>query len=96
MNKRSALMLSAALVLTLIVGGLAVATGVTGPTVSNAVPRAERRSSPEPIVRTVRRTVTRMNSLTTLMPESWTSGPSSAARRRRPGGASRFQRCGGG
>jgi hypothetical protein len=58
MNKRSALMLSAALVLTLIVGGLAVATGLTGPTVSNAVPRAERRASSEPVVRTVRRTVT--------------------------------------
>ncbi len=58
MNKRSALLVSAGLVLTLIVGGLAVATGLTGPTVSNAVPRADRRSSPEPIVRTVRRTVT--------------------------------------
>jgi len=58
MNKRSALMLSAALVLTLIVGGLAVATGLTGPTVSNAVPRAERGASSEPVVRTVRRTVT--------------------------------------
>ena len=57
MNKRSALMLSAALVLTLIVGGLAVATGLTGPSVSNAVPRAERRASSEPVVRTVRRTV---------------------------------------
>jgi hypothetical protein len=57
MNKRSALMLSAALVLTLIVGGFAVATGLTGPTVSNAVPRAERRASSEPVVRTVRRTV---------------------------------------
>jgi hypothetical protein len=58
MNKRSALMLSAGLVLTLIVGGLAVATGLTGPTVSNAVPRAQRSSTSEPVVRTVRRTVT--------------------------------------
>jgi hypothetical protein len=51
-------MLSAGLVLTLIVGGLAVATGLTGPTVSTAVPRAERRAPSEPVVRTVRRTVT--------------------------------------
>lgn len=58
MNKRSALMLSAGLVLTLIVGGLAVATGLTGPSVSNAVPRAQRSSASEPLVRTVRRTVT--------------------------------------
>ena len=58
MNKRSALMLSAGLVLTLIVGGLAVATGLTGPSVSNAVPRAQRSSTSEPVVRTVRRTVT--------------------------------------
>ena len=58
MNKRSALMLSAGLVLTLIVGGLAVATGLTGPSVSNAVPRVQRSSTSEPVVRTVRRTVT--------------------------------------
>ena len=58
MNKRSALMVAAGLVLTLIVGGIAVAVGMTGPTVSSAVPRAERRSAQEPIVRTVRRTVT--------------------------------------
>ncbi len=51
-------MLSAGLVLTLIVGGLAVATGLTGPSVSNAVPRAQRSSASEPLVRTVRRTVT--------------------------------------
>ena len=58
MDKRSALMLSAGLVLTLIVGGLAVATGLTGPSVSNAVPQAQRSSTSEPVVRTVRRTVT--------------------------------------
>ncbi len=58
MNTRSALMLSAGLVLTLIVGGLAVATGLTGPSVSNAVPRVQRSSSSEPVVRTVRHTVT--------------------------------------
>jgi hypothetical protein len=58
MNKRSALMLSAGLVLTLIVGGLAVAAGLTGPSVSTAVPRVQRSSASEPVVRTVRRTVT--------------------------------------
>ena len=58
MNKRSALAIAAGLVLTLIVGGLAVAAGLTGPTVSSAVPDADRRSAPEPVVRTVRRTVT--------------------------------------
>ena len=58
MNKRSALLVSAGLVLTLIVGGLAVAVGLTGPSVSSAVPRVDRRAASEPTVRTVRRTVT--------------------------------------
>ena len=57
MNKRSALMVAAGLILTLVVGGLAVAIGLTGPSVSSAVPRA-RRAAVEPMVRTVRRTVT--------------------------------------
>ena len=57
MNKRSALMVAAGLILTLVVGGLAVAIGLTGPSVSSAVPR-ERRAAVEPMVRTVRRTVT--------------------------------------
>jgi len=56
MKKRSALMVSAGLVLTLVVGGLAVAIGTTGPTVSNGTPRVS--GSAEPLVRTVRRTVT--------------------------------------
>lgn len=58
MNKRSALLVAAGLVLTLIVGGLAVAAGLTGPSVSSAVPRVDRRAASEPMVRTVRRTVT--------------------------------------
>lgn len=58
MKKRSALLVAAGLVLTLIVGGLAVAVGLTGPSVSTAVPRVDRRATSEPIVRTVRRTVT--------------------------------------
>ncbi|MGZ8629482.1 MAG: hypothetical protein ACXWZF_00740 [Actinomycetota bacterium] len=57
MNKRSALMVAAGLILTLVVGGLAVAIGLTGPSVSSAVPRAGR-TTPEPVVRTVKRTVT--------------------------------------
>ena len=57
MNKRSAVLVASGLVLTLIVGGFAVAVGLTGPSVSSAVPHAEQRSA-EPLVRTVRRTVT--------------------------------------
>lgn len=56
MKKRSALMVAAGLVFTLVVGGLAVAIGITGPTVSGGTPRAGR--SVEPEVRTVERTVT--------------------------------------
>jgi hypothetical protein len=57
MNRRSAVMLAGGLVLTLIVGGLAVATGLTGPAVSDAETLTGGGSA-EPIVRTVRRTVT--------------------------------------
>jgi hypothetical protein len=57
MNKRSASMVAAGLILTLVVGGLAVAIGLTGPSVSSAVPRA-RRTASKPVVRTVKRTVT--------------------------------------
>jgi hypothetical protein len=86
MNKRSALMLSAGLVLTLIVGGLAVATGLTGPSVSNAVPRVQRSSSSEPVVRTVRRTVTvhkkadaKPGQVVQVGAPATTSGPSSTS-----------------
>ena len=43
MNKRSAMLMAAGLVLTLIVGGVAMSIGLTGPTSSEATPRAERR-----------------------------------------------------
>jgi hypothetical protein len=86
MNKRSALMLSAGLVLTLIVGGLAVATGLTGPSVSNAVPRVQRSTSSEPVVRTVRRTVTvhkkadaKPGQVVQVGAPATTSGPSSTS-----------------
>lgn len=57
MKKRSASMVAAGLIFTLVVGGLAVAIGMTGPSVSNGVPQADR-SATEPVVRTVRRTLT--------------------------------------
>jgi hypothetical protein len=50
-------MLAGGLVLTLIVGGLAVATGLTCPAISDAETLTGGGSA-EPIVRTVRRTVT--------------------------------------
>ena len=86
MNKRSALMLSAGLVLTLIVGGLAVATGLTGPSVSNAVPGVQRSSTSEPLVRTVRSTVTvhkkadaKPGQVVQVGAPTATSGPSSSS-----------------
>ena len=57
MKKRSASMVAAGLIFTLVVGGLAVAIGMTGPSVGNGVPQADR-SATEPVVRTVRRTLT--------------------------------------
>ncbi len=56
MNKRSALVVSAGLVLTLVAGGLAVVIGMTGPTISSGSPRTDTQV--EPIVRTVKRTIT--------------------------------------
>ena len=58
MNKRSAMLMAAGLVLTLIVGGVAMSIGLTGPTSSEATPRAERRRTAAPIVKTVKHTVT--------------------------------------
>jgi hypothetical protein len=57
MNKRSAMMVAAGLVLTLVVGGVAVAVGVVGPSTSAAGPRTVRREHPRPIVKTKKRTV---------------------------------------
>jgi hypothetical protein len=59
MNKRSAMLMAAGLVLTLIVGGVAMSTGLTGPTPSQAAPRAgQRQKAPKPIIKTVKHTVT--------------------------------------
>ena len=54
MNKRSAVLIAAGLVLTLGIGGLAVSLGLTGPTPVNAVETAR----PERVVKVERRTVT--------------------------------------
>ena len=59
MNKRSAMLVAAGLVLTLIVGGVALSVGLTGPEASQAATRVNhRKQKPEPIIRTVHRTVT--------------------------------------
>ena len=58
MNKRSAMLMAAGLVLTLIVGGVAMSIGLTGPTSSEAAPRAGRARTAAPIVKTVKHTVT--------------------------------------
>ena len=59
MNKRSAMLLAAGLVMTLVVGGVAMMVGLTGPTPSQAAPRAgHRQKTPKPIIKTVKHTVT--------------------------------------
>ena len=59
MNKRSAMLMAAGLILTLIVGGVAMSVGLTGPTPSEAGPRADRRQKTAvPIIKTVKHTVT--------------------------------------
>ena len=58
MNKRSAMLVAAGLVLTMIVGGVALAVGMTGPASSAAAPRLSRHhKDPKPIVRTFKKTV---------------------------------------
>ena len=54
MNKRSAMLIAAGLVLTLGIGGMAVSLGLTGPAPVNAADAAR----PERVVRVERRTVT--------------------------------------
>lgn len=54
MNKRSAVLIAAGLVLTLVVGGLAVSLGLTGPAPVNAAGPVR----PERVVKVERRTVT--------------------------------------
>jgi hypothetical protein len=59
MNKRSAMLMAAGLVLTLLVGGVAIAVGLTGPAASAAAPRViKHHKAPKPIVKTIRKTVT--------------------------------------
>jgi hypothetical protein len=57
MNKRSAMLVAAGLVLTLVVGGIAVGVGLTGPEIGSARPRSGRER-PSPIVKTTTKTVT--------------------------------------
>ena len=59
MNRRSAMLVAAGLIFTLIVGGIALAIGLTGPTSSAAAqPRMHLKAKRDkPRVRTVRRTV---------------------------------------
>jgi hypothetical protein len=59
MNKRSAMLMAAGLVLTMLVGGVAIAVGLTGPAASAAAPRVvKHHRAPKPIIRTIRKTVT--------------------------------------
>jgi len=57
MNKRSAMMVAAGLVLTLVVGGVAVAVGMTGPSASSAQPKLTHKKN-KPIIKTTKKTVT--------------------------------------
>ena len=77
MNKRSAMLMAAGLVLTLIVGGVAMSVGLTGPTPSGATPRAEQRQTATPIIKTVRHTVT-VHKRGSVTPATGTSGSGSA------------------
>jgi hypothetical protein len=59
MNKRSAMLMAAGLVFTLLVGGVAIAIGLTGPAASAAAPRVVvRHKAPKPIVKTIKKTIT--------------------------------------
>ncbi len=56
MNKRSAMMMAAGLVVALIAGGFALTNGLVGPQPSSAV-ASGKAATKKPLVRTVRRTV---------------------------------------
>jgi hypothetical protein len=56
MNKRSAVLVAAGLVVALIAGGLALGSGVVGPEPTAAVASAGRQQ-PDPRVRTIKRTI---------------------------------------
>ena len=57
MNKRSAMLMAAGLVLTLIVGGVAMSTGLAGPTRPRLLPRRASPEGPQAIIKTVKHTV---------------------------------------
>ncbi|MEO8477174.1 MAG: hypothetical protein ABI572_09000 [Actinomycetota bacterium] len=57
MNKRSAMMVAAGLVLTLVVGGVAVAVGMTGPEASSAQSKLTHKKN-KPIIKTTKKTIT--------------------------------------
>ena len=57
MNKRSAMAVAAGLVLAMIVAGVALATGITGPSSDAGTTVAVPSEAQEPIVRTVTRTI---------------------------------------
>jgi hypothetical protein len=77
MNKRSAMLMAAGLILTLIIGGVAMSVGLTGPTPSEAGPRAERRQTAAPIIKTVKHTLT-VHKRGSATQATGTSGSSSA------------------
>jgi hypothetical protein len=58
MNKRSAMLVAAGLVLTLVVGGVAVAVGMTGPSASSAQPKLTHHKKNKPIIKTTKKTIT--------------------------------------
>ncbi len=58
MNKRSAMLMAAGLVLAMVVAGIAITAGLTGPSASAAAPRAVRHHPLKPIVKTVHTTQT--------------------------------------
>ena len=73
MNKRSAMLIAAGLVLTLGIGGLAVSLGLTGPAPVNAADAAR----PERVVKVERRTVTVHPTADAATPQITLSSPSS-------------------
>lgn len=58
MNKRSAMLMAAGLVLTMLVAGVAIMADLTGPSASAAIPATVHHRAPKPIVKTIRTTRT--------------------------------------
>ena len=57
MNKRSAIVVAAGLVVALIAGGLALSSGIVGPELSAAVASAKTQQHRKPKIRTIKRTI---------------------------------------